>query len=65
MSDLGVIAMGQLALPLWVVAAVLALLLATSMIALRRSGSSGSLALLLGMPALAVAAWLPGISSIM
>jgi hypothetical protein len=57
MSDLAVIAMGQLALPLWVVAAVLALLLATSMIALRRSGSSGSLALLLGMPALAVAAW--------
>jgi hypothetical protein len=57
MSDLAVIAMAQHPLPLWVVAAFLALLLLTSVIALRRSGSFGSLALLLGLPVLALAAW--------
>lgn len=56
MPDFNAIA-GLLPLPLWAAAALLVLLLVIFMVALRRSGSSGSVAALFGVPALVVIAW--------
>lgn len=55
MSEFAVTAMHPV--PLWTAAALLILLLLISVIALRRSGSFGSIAFLFGMPALAIIAW--------
>ncbi len=56
MPDWGVTT-GMLPLPLWIAAASLVLLLAICVVAVRRSGSSGSVAALFGVPALVVIAW--------
>lgn len=55
MPDLAVAVMQPL--PLWTAAALLFLLLIISIVALRRSGSFGSVAALFGVPALVVIAW--------
>ncbi len=47
----------MLALPVWGAGAVLLLLIAVCVLALRRSGSSGSVAALFGIPALVIIAW--------
>ena len=55
MPDLAVTAIQPL--PLWAVGALLFLLLVISIVALRRSGSFGSVTALFGVPALVVIAW--------
>ena len=47
----------MLALPVWGAGALLLLLIAACVLALRRSGSSGSVAALFGIPALVIIAW--------
>lgn len=56
MPDFNAIA-GLLPLPLWAAGALLVLLLVVFVLALRRSGSPGSVAALFGVPALVVVAW--------
>lgn len=56
MPDLGMLT-GMLPLPLWTAAALLVLFLVICVMAVRRSGSSASVAALFGVPALVVIAW--------
>ncbi len=57
MPDLDAASAMQLPLPVWAVGALLVLLISICIMALRRSGSTGSVAALFGIPALIIIAW--------